>query len=484
MGKGDIDTSHVVKLNDNNYEHWKFQVTLVLQSHDLWEIVTGDVTAPVAAADGTPPDADALKEWNKKDVKAKTIIGTTLTAAQTNHIYKCKTSKEIFDELKTLNSDSSTLNKQHTMTRFFSYKNDADSPLTAFREIEQLAQSLLNMNVKLDSSMIVSKIVSSLSDEKHGAFKKAWDSVSPEHQTLSNLHARLKKEELEMKQKAPKEASNSTAFLAHPQQKHGKGRNFNRNGNKWNGNDNHGNNNGNGKFNSNGNGNNYSNGNGNNYSNNGRKPLGKQRASNSNNVESNEVTTTAFVASAYQQCNTWISDSGASQHITGRDDWFISFTPFDHPKNISMLNNSTTAKGMGIVQLEASINGEWQVITIHNVLYVPRAVNLFSEGQLAQKGYTIMRDRSTAVFYDNNNSPILTADMKNNVYIMRFRPLQQHALACTSKLWHSRLAHVNIEYIKNTIKQNAATGIKLDELSKAFTSAKIRHLAKKKAIPG
>ncbi|CAL8140171.1 unnamed protein product [Orchesella dallaii] len=54
----------------------------------------------------------------------------------------------------------------------------------------------------------------------------------------------------------------------------------------------------------------------------------------------------------------------------------------------SLVDNSAEAKVIGTVQIEAFIY-EWQVSTICNVLYVPGVVNLFSERQLAQKGFKI-----------------------------------------------------------------------------------------------
>ncbi|ODM96965.1 hypothetical protein Ocin01_09715 [Orchesella cincta] len=258
-----------------------------------------------------------------------------------------------------------------------------------------------------------------------------------------------------MKPKTAKEGTISTAFAARSHFKPGNGNRFNGQQNRNNGNRYHGNGgnnrngNGYGKNNGNFNGNNQGNGN-NNNGNNGRKPFGRQRVAdvkhhtNSNNSntqranenENLESTATAFIASTRQRNNQWISDSG-------------------HP---------STSQG----EMTAT--------------YVPGAVNLFSEGQLAQKGYKIIRDSTTAVFYDTSSSPVLTADMNNNVYIMRFRPLQQHALVATSKLWHSRLAHVNIECIKNTVKNNAARGIQLDELIKAFKCEDC-HFGKEKDCP-
>jgi len=68
--------------------------------------------------------------------------------------------------------------------------------LDAYVEMEQLAKSLNEMDVTIDDTIIITRIVSSLPDDKFLAFKKAWDSVPENHQAMEMLLARLKKEEL------------------------------------------------------------------------------------------------------------------------------------------------------------------------------------------------------------------------------------------------------------------------------------------------
>jgi hypothetical protein len=68
-----------------------------------------------------------------------------------------------------------------------------------FTEIEELSRCLNEMGVPMDETMVVTKIVSSLSDDKFHAFKKAWDSVPEASPTMPMLMGRLRKEELESK---------------------------------------------------------------------------------------------------------------------------------------------------------------------------------------------------------------------------------------------------------------------------------------------
>ena len=129
----------------------------------------------------------------------------------------------------------------------------------------------------------------------------------------------------------------------------------------------------------------------------------------------------------------WISDSGATQHITGVKSWFTNYREFDIPKGVSLSNkDEAQALGIGTVELEGYVNYKWITCTLSDVLYIPGSVNLFSESVMAQKGYVIIRNREETLFYKNN---ILgpQAYYKNRLYIIKFRVSQQSALLSVSK---------------------------------------------------
>lgn len=136
-----IDTSHVLKLQDGNYQRWKLQVSLVLRAAEVFDVVDGTTPKPAAAGDD-------LKKWEKKDIEAQAIIVPLLDKKQTGHIYNCTTAHEMWEKLKAINSDSSTLNKQHTLSKFYNYKiNGNQSAVEAFVEIEDLSRSLNEMGI-------------------------------------------------------------------------------------------------------------------------------------------------------------------------------------------------------------------------------------------------------------------------------------------------------------------------------------------------
>jgi hypothetical protein len=121
----------------------------------------------------------------------------------------------------------------------------------------------------------------------------------------------------------------------------------------------------------------------------------------------------------------WISDSGASQHICGNLALFSDYTPFLTERKVLMTDNRTIqVEGRGTVELEAYIQGRWEECTVNDVLYIPGAANLFSEGTMASKGFRIVRDSRTTTFQRRDGrGPV--ADFNGGVYVMRFRPIKQ-----------------------------------------------------------
>ena len=204
-----LSTASITKLRDDNYEDWNLEVLAVLRAANLLGVVDGTTARP-----STPTNQPA---WNAKDAQAQAILIPTLEKRQKTHIYTLTTAKEIYDRLKNVNSDSSALYKQHTLSLFLNYKYSPEKSLvTCFLEIEDLARHLNNMGMNIDESMTITKVVSSLPDELD-AFKKAWDSVPTAAQTMRNLLARIRKEELERKQKGLMEDSQdgSTSVAYH-----------------------------------------------------------------------------------------------------------------------------------------------------------------------------------------------------------------------------------------------------------------------------
>jgi hypothetical protein len=448
------------KLDGSNYNRWKFQVSLLLKANDLWDVVSGDIAKPGSSA--KPEDR---KDWMKKDVEAMSIISSTLDNTQINHVYDCDSSKAMFDRLKDVNSDSSSLNKQHTLMKFMSYSMDKhQSPVQAMVEIEQLARSLQEMGCGMPEEGIITKIVSSL-PKQYSAFQTAWDSVSPSEQTRPNLLARLRKEELRTRSEAEKEDDEDSSSSTRAFKMDSSYRNKKWDGSKkqWesrkDGEDRESRPKGacfhcgkNGHYKRDCRSRKSQSGNAQNQSNNekssdnGRAFTAKIKAQEKSSVirqkerpkkeqrKGKDTTVLAYSAkNMYSGGKTdWVSDSGATQHVCGNRDWFSEFQEFEageEPNVVLADNIPVKALGKGVVNLEVLMGSKWTEGKIMEVLYIPGGANLFSEIVMAQKGYTIVRDRETTKYYSKDKLLGPQAEFRDGAYIMKFRPFEETAHA-------------------------------------------------------
>jgi hypothetical protein len=92
--------SHVSKFNGTSFSFWKFQITLILEQHELCDIVHGKSTkpAPLPAGSDAALIAARVKEimlWNKKDNSARCFIVSTIEEQAQRSLINCKTAHEM-----------------------------------------------------------------------------------------------------------------------------------------------------------------------------------------------------------------------------------------------------------------------------------------------------------------------------------------------------------------------------------------------------
>ena len=185
----------VMKLEEDNYSYWKQQIKLNLRSKKLWGYVSGDKTRPaVTAGDASVAEAE---KWDVEDVKAMSIIFSSVSMRQAAHIENLGTSKEMWDKLEEINSDSSLLNKQHIMRQFHTFKHQEGSKLVETYMLgERLAQALRNMSCSIDEDTVVFRIVTALPPRLE-AFKMSWSLIESRLATMANLLSKLRQLDLE-----------------------------------------------------------------------------------------------------------------------------------------------------------------------------------------------------------------------------------------------------------------------------------------------
>ncbi|XP_074309400.1 uncharacterized protein LOC141643908 [Silene latifolia] len=150
---------------------------------------------------------------------------------------------------------------------------------------------------------------------------------------------------------------------------------------------------------------------------------------------------------------TWIVDSGASDHMCANINLFSFIKAMSHPFSISLPTGQTTfINSMGTVPINSDL-------ILHDVLYVPTfQFNLLSILKLSQQLNTAISFSPTSCFVQGSSMkmPLALGNMHKGLYLLHRNPAQStvpkssilnnamsHAAICNSAdVWHSRLGHL------------------------------------------
>jgi gag-polypeptide of LTR copia-type len=119
---------------------------------------------------------------------------------------------------------------------------------------------------------------------------------------------------------------------------------------------------------------------------------------------------TAFIA-AYsvgtRDNDEWHIDSGATQHLSSRKDWFHDYKDIE-PRNIHLADNRIiTAKGIGTIRVKLDVNGIQRNGTFYEVLYTPDLHgNLLSVNKIVTHGHKVIFNESRCIIRDRRNGYI------------------------------------------------------------------------------
>jgi hypothetical protein len=110
------------------------------------------------------------------------------------------------------------------------------------------------------------------------------------------------------------------------------------------------------------------------------------------------VSLSAKETSSNPSKDSWIFDSGATYHLTGNKEAFMTYEPLVPPKSIFAANGGIMkAIGIGNVVLKTLTDGRTITLTLSGVLHIPTSSsNLVSMGMLQQKGVTFVAKGGTS----------------------------------------------------------------------------------------
>ncbi|CAH9104519.1 unnamed protein product, partial [Cuscuta europaea] len=160
--------------------------------------------------------------------------------------------------------------------------------------------------------------------------------------------------------------------------------------------------------------------------------------------------------------NTWYLDTGCSNHMSSRKDWFVELDENAKSKVRFADDSIINTEGRGKIQISCK---DGKKALISDVLFVPAMRhNLLSLGQLLEKDYRIhMQDRFMKVF-DKNGVLILKAPLSPNrtfkidILVNKDVCFKVDALE-ESWLWHYRFGHLNWKSLKQLGEKKMVIGL-------------------------
>ena len=109
-----LKDTFIERLNNANYDVWKFKVEMYLQKEDLYSVIIDD-----------PPDP-LTSEFKNKDRKARAIINLLIEDQEIIHVKNLQTSRECWNALKCVHERTSLSSKIYLLWKLYSIKLNED----------------------------------------------------------------------------------------------------------------------------------------------------------------------------------------------------------------------------------------------------------------------------------------------------------------------------------------------------------------------
>ncbi|XP_071933569.1 uncharacterized protein [Coffea arabica] len=149
----------------------------------------------------------------------------------------------------------------------------------------------------------------------------------------------------------------------------------------------------------------------------------------------------------------WVVDSGATRHICANREAFSSYTPIGDDEEVVYLGDSRTANVLGKGKVFLKLTSG-KTLALNDVLHVPNIrANLVSVGLLGKVGVKVSFESGKIIMTKNNvfvgkgycNQGLFVLNISN---VINENASSSAYIVDSISLWHARLGHVNIGYIK------------------------------------
>lgn len=363
---------------------------MILVDKELWDVVE---RSEVESVEGGSKD----NKWIVKDKKALATICLSVKDSELVHVRSCKTSAEAWKKLEEVYETKGLARRLFLRRKFFTAQlQDGESMQEHINKVTTLSEQLEAIGAKISDEDIAMTLLCSLPQSYENlivALESRADSL-----TAEIVRTRLLQEEARRKENDPARHEEAALLAKNKGKKEGQWReeshqrnydkrikcfNCGKKGHK---------------------------------AAECREGLAEDE-SQAKWASTKDVAFGAVCAVGPRDDNEWYVDSGATQHLSSKKEWFSNFSEIE-PRKIYLANNhAIVAKGIGTVHVQLYVNGEKKNGTFREVLYVPELHgNLLSVDKVVACGYDVLFKRTSCIVMNRKGHTIAVATKKGNLY--------------------------------------------------------------------
>ena len=169
----------VTKLNNTNYQSWKFKIKMLLIREGTWNTIHED-----------RPDRPT-DDWTKEDEKAQSSISLSVEDNQIVHICKCESAKDMWDELQKVHERANLSNKLYLMRKLYQTKLRPDQDMQNYiRSALEIVERLRGIGEEILDFHIAVLLLSGLPDS-YETLVTALDARPDDELTLEYVKGKL-----------------------------------------------------------------------------------------------------------------------------------------------------------------------------------------------------------------------------------------------------------------------------------------------------
>jgi len=429
----------IVKLNNGNYQIWKYKVELLLIKDELWHTVSE------IKLDN--PD----EKWLKADRQAKATIGLLVEDDQLRHIRDAVSAREAWHTLKSYHQKASLTNQVYLLKRLCNMRLEESGDMEAhINRTLNMVDELAALGEVLKEKLIIAMLLASL-PESYSTLVTALETRAEDELTLQLVKGKLIDEDRRRKDmRGYENKSEDTALkISHKhatQQKQvQKSKEFScffckKQGHM-------------------------------------KKDCTKYKRWKENKEKANTVSnknqgpdfcfgvTDDNKVMNYQG---WYVDSGATSHMTNNKGFFKDIYSCDTDEVKVASGRYLKVHGIGGGSITCQNDkGKHTSVNVKDVLFVPDLrESLLSVKKLTEKGLkVIFEDTTCNIMYEGQS--VAVGDIYENLYKLKndnkvLSVAQVHDKNCQHQ-WHRRLGHRDPKTIKDMINKGEIKGVHIKD---------------------